>query len=181
MRPIIREDILGTLQDVIRAIKDNDFVKLRELSNHTIHDASVFQEDDPLALAVLVYALSKVAQRCVEQGKSCPVVVPALERAREVLIQYDDDSYRSIIKNLLREIGDVDQQMKLYIQEVIENARIKKGSKIHQHGISIARTAEILGVSQWELQSYIGQQHEENHYDGVRIEDRIKFTRNMFQ
>lgn len=181
MRPIIREDILNTLQDVIRAIKDQDFVKLRELSNHTIHDASIFQEDDPLALAVLVYALSKVYQRCVERNKTCPVVLPALERAREVLSQDDEDSYRTVIKNLLREIGEMDTQMKLYIQEVIENARIKKGSKIHEHGISIARTAEILGVSQWELQSYIGQQHEENHYDGVRIEDRIKFTRNMFQ
>lgn len=52
MRPIIKEDILNTLQEVIKAIKDQDFVKLRELSNHTIHDASIFQEDDPLALAV---------------------------------------------------------------------------------------------------------------------------------
>lgn len=181
MRPIIREDILNTLQDVIRAIKDQDFVKLRELSNHMIHDASIFQEDDPLALAVLVYALSKVYQRCVERNKSCPVVLPALERAREVLAQDDEDSYRTVIKNLLREVGEMDNQMKLYIQEVIENARIKKGSKIHEHGISIARTSEILGVSQWELKTYIGQQHEENHYDGVRIEDRIRFTRNMFQ
>lgn len=181
MRPIIREDILNTLQDVIRAIKDQDFVKLRELSNHTIHDASIFQEDDPLALAVLVYALSKVYQRCVERNKSCPVVLPALERAREVLAQDDEDSYRTVIKNLLREVGEMDTQMKLYIQEVIENARIKKGSKIHEHGISIARTAELLGVSQWELQSYIGQQQEENHYDGVRIEDRVGFTRQMFK
>lgn len=181
MRPIIREDILGTLQEVIRAIKDQDFVKLRELSNHTIHDASIFQEDDPLALAVLVYALSKVFLRCAEKNQSCPAVLPAIERAREVLAQGDEDSYRSLIKNLLREIGDIDQQMKLYVQEVVQNARIKKGSKIHEHGISIARTAEILGVSQWELQNYIGQQQEENHYDGVRIEDRINFSRGLFK
>lgn len=181
MRPIIREDILNTLQDVIRAIKNQDFVKLRELSNHTIHDASIFQEDDPLALAVLVYALSKVFQRCVEKQQVCPSVLPAIERAREVLAQGDEDSYRSTIKNILREISDIDQQMKLYIQEVIENARIKKGSKIHQHGISIARTAELLGISQWELQTYIGQQQEENHYDGVRIEERIRFTREIFK
>jgi len=181
MRPIIREDILKTLQDVIIALKAQDYIKLRELSNHTIHDASIFQEDDPLALAVLVYALSKVFQRCVEKHQVCPTVLQPIERAREVLSQGDEDSYRSIIKNLLREIGDMDNQMKMYIQEVIENARIKKGSKIHEHGISIARTAEILGVSQWELQTYIGQQQEENHYGGVRIEDRLVFTRNMFQ
>lgn len=181
MKPIIREDILNTLQDVIRAIKSQDYAKLRELSNHTIHDASIFQEDDPLALAVLVYALSKVFLRCAEKNQSCPAVLPAIERAREVLSQGDEDSYRSLIKYLLREIGEIDQQMKLYVQEVIENARIKKGSKIHEHGISIARSAELLGVSQWELQTYIGQQHEENHYDGIRIEERIRFTREIFK
>jgi len=181
MKPIIREDILNTLQDVIRAIKAQDYAKLRELSNHTIHDASIFQEDDPLALAVLVYALSKVFLRCAEKNQSCPAVLPAIERAREVLSQGDEDSYRSLIKYLLREIGEIDQQMKLYVQEVIENARIKKGSKIHEHGISIARSAELLGVSQWELQTYIGQQHEENHYDGIRIEERIRFTREIFK
>jgi len=181
MRPLIRDDILKTLEDVITAMKAQDYVKLRELSNHTIHDASIFQEDDPLALAVLVYALSKIFQRCIEKNQVCPVVLPTLEKARDVLSQNDEDSYRSIIKNLLREIGEIDQQMKLYIQEVIENARIKKGSKIHEHGISIARTAELLGISQWELQNYIGKTQEENHYDGVRVEDRIGFTREMFK
>jgi len=81
MRQIIKEDIENVLNKVLAALEKHDFIELSKLSNHTIHDASIFQEDDPLTLAVLVYSLSKVIRRCVERDKSCPVVEPQLRGA----------------------------------------------------------------------------------------------------
>ncbi len=181
MRPIIKEDILAALKEVIEALKKEDYSALSELSNHTIHDASIFQEDDPLTIAVLVYALSKCIQRCLERNQVCPTVAPALEKAYTALENDDDNEYRAIIKNLLREIGDMDAQLKLYIQEVVEKARIKKASKLHEHGISIARTAELLGLSQWELQNYIGKVVTEIPSDGIKVTDRLRRTRELFR
>ena len=181
MRPIIKEDILDVLKKVIEALKKEDYSLLGELSNHTIHDASIFQEDDPLTIAVLVYALSKVIQRCMERKQSCPSVGPVLQKAYDSLKVDDDNSYRALIKNILKDIGEYDAQLKLYIQEVIEKARIEKASKLHEHGISIASTAELLGVRQWELQSYIGMMVTDVPQDGMQVTERLRRARELFR
>jgi len=180
MKTIIKEDILEVLRKAAEAVTQNDFAALVELSNHTIHDASIFQEDDPLTIAVFVYALAKVMQRCVEKGKSCPPLVGGIRHARELLERDDENGYRAAMKELLREVSAVDAKMKMYIQEVVQKARLKKGGKIHEHGISIARTAELLGLSQWELQSYIGRMEEES-LKGNRPLDRLQKARELFR
>jgi len=181
MRLIIKEDILSVLEKAIKAIKQQDYSALAEISNRTVHDASIFQEDDPLTIAVLMYALSKVIHRCIERGQACPIVVPQLKKAQDALKNDDDNAYRAVVKNFLREIGEYDSQLKLYIQEVIEQARIKKAGKLHEHGISIARTAELLGLSQWELQNYIGKTIRETSYDGMKVKERLRRTRELFK
>lgn len=181
MRTIIKEDILDTLSKVIEAIKQEDYSALSELSNHTIHDASIFQEDDPLTFAVLVYALSKCIQRCLERRQTCPAVAPSLQKAYDSLEQDNDNAYRAVIKNMLREIGEMDAQLKLYIQEVIEKAKIKKASKLYEHGISIARTSELLGLSQWELQNYIGKTVVDVAHDGMKVSERLRRARELFK
>jgi len=181
MRPIIKEDILGVLQEVIEALKKEDYSALPELSNHTIHDASIFQEEDPLTLAILIYALSKCIQRCIERNQPCPVVAPSLQKAYDALFNDDDNAYRAVVKNLLREIGEMDAQLKMYIQEVIDKAKIKKASKLHEHGISIARTAELLGLSQWELQNYIGKTVIDMPSDGMKVTERLRRARELFR
>ncbi|VVB81813.1 Uncharacterised protein [uncultured archaeon] len=181
MRQIIKEDILDVIKKVITALKNEDYSTLAELSNHTIHDASIFQEDDPLTLAVLVYALSKVIHRSIERGQTAPDAASSLQKAHEALTNDDDNAYRAIMKDLLRNIGQYDAQLKLYIQEVIQQARIKKASKIYEHGISIARTAELLGLSQWELQNYIGKTVMDIPHDGIKATDRLKKARELFK
>lgn len=181
MRQIIKEDVLDVIKKVIDALKTEDYSTLAELSNHTIHDASIFQEDDPLTLAVLVYALSKVIHRSLEKRQTAPEATSMLQKAYEALRNDDDNQYRAIMKSLLQEIGQYDAQLKLYIQEVIQQARIKKASKLYEHGISIARTAELLGLSQWELQSYIGKTVIDIPHDGIKAMDRLKKARAIFQ
>ena len=34
---------------------------------------------------------------------------------------------------------------------------INKASRIYEHGISMQRTAELLGISEWELSEYAGR------------------------
>ena len=181
MRRIIKEDILAVLEKVLRAIKKEDYSKLTELSNRTIHDASIFQDDDSLSIAVVVYALSKVINRCIGREQVCPDVEARLRKAHDSLKHDDDNAYSAGIKRLLKEIGEYDSQLKLYIQEVIEQAKIKKASKLHEHGISIARTAELLGLSRWELQKYIGQTVPEVPQDGMKITERLRRARELFR
>ena len=62
-----------------------------------------------------------------------------------------------MIRNILKHIGRIDDKLKLYIDDVLDKAKIVKGSTLYEHGVSIGRAAELLGISQWELMSYVGK------------------------
>lgn len=161
MKPEIKQDILSVLEEALKIIKREDIPALDELSNHTIHDASIYQDKDPITIAVVIYALSKIVHRSEfkpEHWKEVSeTVIKDIEDAKAFLENDEDSEYRKVVKNILRQIGKVDDKLKLYIEDVLDKARIVKGSKLYGHGISVERAAELLGISQWELMSYVGK------------------------
>ncbi len=180
MRSVIKEDILKVLGKAVEALESDNHEELRKLSNQTIHDAGIFQEDEPLMIAVMMYALAKVIENCKDQEKHVPEVIPLLKEAYDYLENNDFNGYHASIKKVLRLIELEDEKIGLFTQEVLRKALIKKGSNIHQHGISIARTAEMLGLSQWELQEYIGKFRLDEKKSG-RLSKRLAHTRRLFR
>jgi len=181
MRNEIKEDILAVLSQAISILETDEHPEhaLSELSNHVIHDASIFQDDDSVSVAVLIYAFSKVVQHCCERNIEYRHLAKEIKIAYEFLYRNDYAGYRAAIKGLFEQIKTVDSKIKLYIQEVLDKARIKKGSKMHEHGISTARTAELLGITQWELQNYIGKQAEFEIKE-MPAKKRLEIAREMF-
>lgn len=180
MQDIVRKDILDVLEQAMTIWQAQDHHALGELSNHVIHDASIFQDDDSVSVAVMVYALSKVLQRCCEEGVACAQLGPSLQQMHDALAAGKDDEYRALMRTIIEEIKNVDQKLHLYITEVMEKARVKKASKMHEHGISLARTAELLGVSQWELQDYIGKTRIPEAHLGMLARERLHRARGWF-
>jgi predicted transcriptional regulator len=72
--------------------------------------------------------------------------------------------------------------MKPYIQEVLRKASINKASKIYEHGISLGQTAQLLGITQWELSEYSGQTNvSDNDYNKtLDIKKRAKMALEFF-
>jgi hypothetical protein len=155
MEELVKKDILVILKKALHYIKKHDILLLTELSNHTIHDASIFQDKDSVSIAVIVYALSKIMER--EGGRLDKKVIGSIKQAYDSLSNNNTEAYKSSIRKLFEEISKIDTKLKLYIEEVINQAEIKKGSKLYEHGISLARAAEVLGISQWELMNYVGK------------------------
>jgi hypothetical protein len=180
MQDIIRKDILDVLAQAIVSLQAEDHHALGELSNHVIHDASIFQDDDSVSVAVLVYALSKLVQRCCDEQVPFTHLIPLIRQAHDALTAGKDDTYQATIHQLFAEIKKLDARLQLYITEVLEKARVKKASKLHEHGISIARTAELLGVSQWELQDYIGKTRIPEEHLGISVQERLSRARGWF-
>src|SRR3989338_2111182 len=183
MNETVKVDIVAILSNAIGILnvkEEKDVVELKELSNHVIHNASIFQDEDSISIAILVYSLSKVIER---KGKELDYngILFFLNKAKDSLLKDGIDDYRGIIKKLFVVISDMDSKLKLYIGEVINQAQIKKGSKLYEHGISLARAAEILGVSQWELMFYIGKTKiSDATEEGVDVKERLKFARGLF-
>jgi hypothetical protein len=183
MDEVVKRDILHVLADTIEILQveeERDVIDLRELSNHTIHNASIFQDEDSVSLAILIYSLSKIIERRAGKVSYKNLLAPLIE-ARKDLMDNKTEAYRKGIKKLFNFISSIDTKLKLYVEQVINQAEIKKGSKLYAHGISLARAAEILGISQWELMFYVGKTNLTDIKGGVSVKDRLNYARSLFK
>jgi uncharacterized Zn finger protein len=179
MNEKIKSDLLNVMHQIVRYLGSKDFFGLHELSNHTIHNASIYQDSDSNQLAVITYALSKTIERSknFDFNKIRKKFVLALEdlEAENVI------DYRNGLKSILKDISEIDSKLGLYINEVLEQAKINKGSKIYDHGVSMARASELLGISQWDLMSYIGKTKIADRANTESdVEKRVKAAREIF-
>src|SRR5574343_360942 len=57
------ENIIDILEKAKKALKQEDIVLIKDLSNRTIHSSSIDQDPDNINIAVILYALSKILER----------------------------------------------------------------------------------------------------------------------
>jgi len=180
--------ILKVLKRVRSALSKKDFIKIKNLSNKIIHNASITQDTNVVYTAVIIYSLSKIIER--EQYKDfrnwetfyneyhqcLSHLITALEKDDEMEFQKHIDFLTNKIENL-------SGQLKVYIKDVFQKAKINKASKIYEHGISMGQTAKILGISVWELAEYAGQTGIADVNLGVTmpIKQRIKLAEEIFE
>jgi len=157
-----RENILRILKETKQAVKQEDSNWLRELSNQTIHTASISQDADNIATAVIVYSLSKIVERkdyrqYKDWNSFFKKLMLCIERAVQALEKKQDDYFRDQVACVRKEIDSLSGKLKRNIQDVFEKARISKASRIYEHGISMEQTAKLLGITIWELAEYAGE------------------------
>jgi hypothetical protein len=182
MEESVKKDIAAILDSVIEVLaseEEKDLLELSELSNHIIHSASIFQDEDSISIALLVYSIYKVLSRGTEKEVVYSKIKNILRQARSALQQDKLGVFRKKIKNIFDIILAIDKKVSIYFEELLDKAKLKKGSKIYEHGISVARVAELLGISQWELMGYVGRT-EIPEYGTKGVEERLAFARTLF-
>ncbi len=178
----VKKDLLKVLKKAQRDINNGNTKRLKHLSDLTIHNTSVFQDPDSLALAVVIYAISKLIDRWGSDSEHAEQVRNLLGSAHFSLEKNNVDEYREKMKHVAEFTASVDKEFRLYIQKVMENANIKKGSRIYEYGISAAQSAELLGIGQWELMNYVGKTR--IHDDEISMTDagkRLVLARSLFE
>jgi hypothetical protein len=156
------EHVLNILERTKKAMKEEDIAVIKDLSNQTIHSASISQDPDNIALAVILYALSKLIERKKYQDfkEWTPFeknYTSCIDKAIIALKRKDLEVYREQIGCIRASIKALSGHLRRYIEEVFRKASINKASRIYEHGISLEKTAKILGITQWELTQYVGQ------------------------
>ncbi len=183
MQEQVKKDILDVLQrlhDILKSKEDSDVIGIRELSNRVVHNASVFQDEDSISAAVLIYSIYKLIER--RPGEINYMKFSAfLEECISSLKTDDLETFRKSIKMIFNYIRMIDKRLKLYVNEVINQAQIKKGCKLCEHGISVARASEVIGISQWELLHYLGKTSLIDKFsEPIGAERRLKIARGLF-
>ncbi len=177
---MVEDDLNYLVSEVLKAVEDEDVLRLAELSDHTIHNASIFQDADSLKFAVVVYALSKSFTRT--RGKDRDAFLSELRSAKSHLGAKDVAGYRAAMKKVLDHIADRDKKLRPYVMHVLEEAQIKKGSRLYEHGLSMGQTAELMGVTQWELMNYVGKTSiADSTESGKHTPARVAFARKLFR
>lgn len=156
------EHIIEVLSNTKESLKNYDSNKLRDLSNQTIHHASIHQDIGCVSLAVIVYSLSKLIERrdyarIKRWGPFVKKISSFIDLAIKSVHEDDQEKFEEYLERARKTLTSISGNLKPYIQEVMRKASINKASKIYEHGISLGRTAKILGITQWELVEYAGQ------------------------
>lgn len=183
------EHVINVLRNCLEALRQNNSSLLRELSDKTIHTSSITQDPGNVALAVIIYSLSKIVERKnyhTQKGwdEFYKKVISSFEFAIDALEEKNDIKFNEEIKKIRISIEELSGDLKNHIEDVFRKAKINKASKIYEHGISMEQTAKILGISLWELSSYSGAkpEGEENIYSNtISIKERVKFLENLFR
>lgn len=182
-----KSHILQVLKKVKQALERKNYVELKNLSNKVVHHSSVHQDPDIIAVAVIIYSLSKLIERedyKEEKNwgafyrdflKNINDMISALEKNDVETFRDEVDANRKLIQGL-------SGNLKIFISDVFRRAKINKASRIYEHGISMEKTAKILGVSLWELAEYAGRTRVGDVNLGVTmpIRERIKLVEGVF-
>jgi hypothetical protein len=181
-------NVLRILRETRQAMDNEDTLLMRDLSNQTTHAATVSQDWDNIVVAVLVYSLSKIIQR--EHYRKMEgwdgfysSLIRNLESAMRALEKGNIESFRLSIGRIRNSLNKISSDLRIYIKETFRKAEINKAFKLYEHGLSSEQTAELLGVSLWDLSSYIGQSSigEAKVSENMPIKQRIKIAEDIFK
>ena len=182
------KNILNILKNTKKAIKTEDTLLLRDMSNRTIHSASIYKDPASVVIAVTVYALSKIVERKkYVHYKNWPVffsrVTKDIDKAIEHLKKKKFDAFHKDTEDIRKAVSSLGEELKLYIKDVFRKAQINKASKLYEHGISRAETAKLLSITQWELAEYVGKSGISDISLNLTksIKERIKFASSLFE
>ncbi len=183
-----RENILRIFEETKKAVEKEDINKLKELSNQTIHSASTTQDPDNIAVAVIVYSLSKIIER--KDYRKYPGwndfykrVILAIESSITVLKKNDEKKFKESLDLVRKAISKLSGKLKVYIKDVFRKASINKASRIYEHGISMEKTASLLGITMFELAEYAGQTGISDVPESktLSVKSRIKLAEEFFK
>lgn len=183
-----REHILEILRMSRDAVQNRDYFKIKELSNQFVHDCSINQDADVISIAVILYSLSKIIEReSYKKEKdwnkfyknylaNIKNMISALEGNNHIRFHEEIEKNGKLIEKL-------SGNLKNNIKDVFNRAKINKASRIYEHGISMEKTAKIMGITLWELAQYSGQTNIGDVNLGLTmpLKDRIKIAEEIFR
>jgi hypothetical protein len=180
-------NILKILRETRKFLEEDDAHRLKSLSNQTIHSAAIYQDGDNIVVAVLVYSLGKVLERNhyrdMEGWKEFHgAVIKNLDLAIGALEKKNVKNGRIYLGRIRNSLNRIEGNLSDYVKDVFAKAEINKAFKLYEHGLSSEQVAEMLGVSLWDMASYIGQSSisEANVAITMPVAERVKIAEGIF-
>ncbi len=179
--------LIEILSRTRNALEQEDAAELKKLSDQTIHSASVYQHTDYILVAVIIYSLSKIIERkntlrISQWSIFIKNINSLLSLCISSLQQKKHAQFLKLLNKIKQRLEQESSDLHTLIKEVLRKASINKASKIYEHGLSLAKTTKLLGISQWELSEYIGSKEIPQNYlnKTIDVKSRAKMALEFF-
>lgn len=178
----VKEDIVTILEKAITLLetKPIDAPELEILSTNTIHNASIYQDKDSMNISIVMYSLYKLFSVSIVKPEQKVRLIAQFKKIKGLLVNEDYKNYRLQMGLLIKFISTINKQFTQYVQAVMDKARVKKGSDLYRHGISIGMVADLFGTSEWEVMSYIGKTNMNDDMAPTDASTRLKIAKELF-
>jgi hypothetical protein len=182
------ENILRIMREARQALEQKDSYKLKLLSDQTIHTATIYQDADSIIVAVLAYSIAKIVEReNYQRLEGWDIFYGALIKNMDAAILSletgDYTKFMDYLGKIRNSINKIEGDLSNYIKDIFYKAQVNKAFKLYEHGLSAEQTATILGVSLWDLATYIGQTTvSESHLnEAIPVKERVKLAESFFK
>jgi hypothetical protein len=183
MKEVIRKEILYDLSETINILEkkeDKDIEELLRLSNHAIEDVALHKDLDVISITVLIYSIYKTIN-CVKD-EDYQILLRKLKSAKKNLESKNFGGYNRNIRAMFIIVKNCSGKVKEHLQNVMQAARIKKGTILLEHGLSIGQAAGLMGLSNWDLQDYASKTASlEIKHEKIRASRRMATTLKIFE
>lgn len=181
------DHLIDVLTRTKQALAQENTFELNQLSDQTIHSASITQHTEFITIAVIIYSLNKLVGRRshIPQALWNSFIRKfndELSKSIEELKRNNPEEFGRHLDHAKELLVTLSPKQRQDVEEVLKKASINKAGKIFEHGISLTRTAHLLGITPWELTAYVGQGNSmENPYTKtIDIKKRIKIAEDFF-
>jgi len=161
--------------------------KLKQLSDQTVHNTTIYQDEVSILVAVVVYSLGKVVEKGRRYYKEnfenyYDYYINNIDKLIVLLERGDEKGFKNQVKEMLTS-KKFSKDLRINATNMFRKARINKASRIYEHGLSMERTAKLFGISLWELAEYSGQAGIADMKEGETLEvrERVKLAMEMFR
>ena len=175
MKEVVRTEIINLLSqsfDILKIRKEEDVEKLKKLSNKGIETVALYKDMDLISVTVLIYSLYKIIT-CVS-ADDYQYLLKDLEKAKLNLEKRNFTMYNKSVRLIYKIIHKCDAKVKDHLSNVLHAAKVKKSAVLLSKGLSIGQAAGLMGLSNWDLQTYAGKTTAyEAHHEAVRADQRL--------
>lgn len=159
-------DIIEETKD---ALKNQDAFKLRKLSDSFTDNAVISQDREIIDLAIITYSLNKILSKAHFQNKFDKLIRDVIEKLE-----------KKDLNEIMKDIREFDKKYGHFEGNLIKKARIKIGSRLYSHGLSISRSAALVNVRISDILKYVGGTHVHESSLTLSVKDRLNAARKIF-
>ncbi|RLG21199.1 hypothetical protein DRN74_02925 [Candidatus Micrarchaeota archaeon] len=174
---IEEKEVDRALSEAREAFSKSEYLKLRDMSNDLLRDAILNEETQLIELSLLCYALYKIAsksnlRRRPEWEKFKKDMLHLLKRAEEK--SQTREELDKVLREMLELTSSFYENLGIYIDNVVEKARLKQAIRAYSMGLSLGQAAALTGVSKGRLLSMIGKTKIHDRHEAKTAIERYK-------